>query len=71
VEGDLAAVRLTMSGTHEGEFMGLAPTGRRMEIGAMDLIRVRDGQAVEHWGVTDTMTMMQQLGAIPEEAPSG
>ena len=70
-EGDLVAVRMTMSGTHEGEFMGLAPTGRRFEMAAMDLIRLRDGRATEHWGVTDTMAMMQQLGAIPEEAPAG
>ncbi len=66
-EDDLVAVRGSMTGTHQGEFMGMQATGRRMEIQAMDLVRVRDGQAVEHWGLTDAMTMMQQLGAVPAQ----
>ncbi|HEV3001494.1 MAG TPA: ester cyclase [Solirubrobacteraceae bacterium] len=70
-EGDLVAVHLTMTGTHQGDFMGLQPTGRRMEIPAMDLVRIRDDRAVEHWGVTDNLAMMQQLGAMPEEAATG
>ncbi|HEX2084993.1 MAG TPA: ester cyclase [Solirubrobacteraceae bacterium] len=70
-EDDLVAVRITMTGTHEGEFLGIQPTGRRIEVAAMDLVRIRDGLAVEHWGVTDTATMLQQLGAIPEGAPAG
>jgi steroid delta-isomerase-like uncharacterized protein len=69
-EGDLVFARSTMSGTHQGEFMSLPPTGKRMEVQVMDLVRLRDGKAVEHWGVTDAMTMMQQLGAMPEEAPA-
>lgn len=43
---------------------------RRIEVPTIDMVRIRDGQAVEHWGVTDTMAMMQQLGALPEEAPA-
>ncbi len=70
-EGDTVVARVTLTGTHEGEFIGLAPTGRRIAVPAMDLIRVRDGLAAEHWGVTDTATMMQQLGALPEDAPAG
>ncbi len=69
-EGDLVAVRMTMTGTHEGEIMGIAPTGRRIEVPGMDMVRIRDGKAVEHWGVTDNLAMMQQLGAMPEEAPA-
>ena len=69
-EGDLACARITMSGTHQGEFMGLPPTGKRFEIDGIDIVRVRDGLITEHWGVTNAMALMQQLGAIPEQAPA-
>jgi predicted ester cyclase len=59
-----------MSGTHQGEFMGMPPTGKRFEVEGFDMVRVRDGQFTEHWGLFDTMTMMQQLGAIPAPAPA-
>jgi len=68
VDGDMVCARITVTGTHQGEFMGIPPTGRRFEVGGFDLVRIRDGQAVEHWGLTDNMTMMQQLGAVPEGA---
>jgi steroid delta-isomerase-like uncharacterized protein len=68
VEGDLLCVRGTMSGTHEGEFMGLPPTHKRFEFEGFDMVRIRDGLVTEHWGVFDSMAMMQQLGAIPEPA---
>ncbi len=70
VDGDLACIRSTTSGTHQGNFMGMPPSGKRFEVTGFDLIRVRDGQVVEHWGVMDAMKMMQQLGAIPEQAPA-
>lgn len=70
-EDDLVAVRMTMTGTHQGEFMGIPATGRRIEVPGMDLVRIRNGKAVEHWGVTDNLAMMQQLGAVPAEAPTG
>lgn len=69
-EGDLACARITITGTHEGEFMGMPASGKRIEVEAIDMLRIRNGQATEHWGVTDSMTMMQQLGAIPEQAPA-
>jgi steroid delta-isomerase-like uncharacterized protein len=68
VEGDLLCVRGTMSGTHEGEFMGMPPTHKRFEVEGFDMVRVRNGQFTEHWGLFDTMTMMQQLGAVPAPA---
>ena len=68
-EDDLVCARVTMTGTHEGEFVGMAPTGKRVEVEAIDMVRLRDGQAVEHWGVTDAMTMMRQLGAFGEQSP--
>jgi steroid delta-isomerase-like uncharacterized protein len=69
-EDDLVCIRSTTTGTHEGEFMGVPPTGKRIEVQGFDLVRVRNGQATEHWGLLDAMTMMQQLGAIPAEAPA-
>jgi steroid delta-isomerase-like uncharacterized protein len=65
-EGDLLAVRGTVRGTHAGEFMGMPATGRSFEVQFMDFIRIRDGRAVEHWGITDSAAMMQQLGLSPE-----
>ncbi len=65
VEGDLVAARVTLTGTHQGEFMGIAPTGRSVRMVGMDMMRVKDGKFVEHWGVEDALGMMQQLGAIP------
>lgn len=68
-EGDTIVVRARMRGTHDGEFMGIAATGKKMDVAAMDMVRFQDGKAIEHWGVTDTLAMMQQLGQVPEEAP--
>jgi steroid delta-isomerase-like uncharacterized protein len=64
-EGDRVAARVTISGTHQGEIMGIAPTGKRVEIRSIDIIRFEDGRAAEHWGETDIMSMMQQLGVVP------
>jgi hypothetical protein len=66
---DVARARAT--GTHQGDFMGMPATGKRIEVQLVDIIRFGDdGLAREHWGVFDTMTMMQQLGVIPEDAPA-
>ena len=64
-EGDRVATRKTFRGTHQGDLMGLPPTGRRVEIGLIDIVRVVDGRVVEHWNAVDNLGMMQQLGAIP------
>ena len=64
-EGDLVTAYITMSGTQKGEFMGIPPSGKKFKTKTIDIIRIVDGKAVEHWGVTDMMTMMEQLGAIP------
>ena len=64
-EGDRVAARVTITGTHEGELMGIPPTGKRVEVSSMDIIRFEDGKAAEHWGETDIMSMMQQLGVVP------
>lgn len=64
-EGDLVAAHCLFEGTHEGEFMGIPPTGRRISVPVVDIVRFRGGRAAEHWGVTDTGVMMQQLGVVP------
>jgi steroid delta-isomerase-like uncharacterized protein len=64
-EGDQVVLHMTWTGTQEGEFMGIPPTGNRISIGVIDIIRVADGMLVEHWGVMDQATMMQQLGMMP------
>jgi len=68
-EGDLVIAHCLIEGTHEGDFMGIAPTHRPISVPAVDIVRFRDGRAVEHWGVTDSGVMMQQLGLAP--APGG
>jgi steroid delta-isomerase-like uncharacterized protein len=64
-EGDKVVIRVTARGTHQGEFMGMPPTGRRIEVPLIDIARIRDGKIAEHWGVMDNAAMMQQLGAMP------
>ncbi len=64
-EGDKVAVRYTIEGTHEGDLFGVSPTGRRLSIQSFTVERVSDGKIREHWRVTDTLDMMQQLGVFP------
>jgi steroid delta-isomerase-like uncharacterized protein len=70
-DGDRIAARVKFTGTHDGEFMGVPPSGAHIEIETIDIVRVVDGKAVEHWGVTDNLGLMQQIGAIPQAAPAG
>lgn len=64
-EGDKVVARFTMSGTHQGEFMGIAATGNRVTITGIDVARFENGKGVEHWANQDDLGMMQQLGVIP------
>lgn len=64
-DGNLEALHGVLTGTHQGDFVGIAPTGRNVEFAGIDIIRVQDGKVAEHWGVTDTLTLMQQIGAVP------
>ena len=65
-DGDEVWIQNISRGTHKGEWMGIPATGKSIEVQAIDRVRVRDGRMVEHWGVTDVMTMMQQLGVVPD-----
>ena len=64
-EGDTVATRLTFHGTHTGEFQGIAPTGKKVTIPALDMARFENGKIVEHWGGPNQMSLLQQLGVIP------
>jgi steroid delta-isomerase-like uncharacterized protein len=63
-EEDKAAFRWLMGGTHRGEFLGVAPTGEWIEAMGMDIVRIAEGEIVEHWGEFDVMGMLRQLGVI-------
>jgi C-1 hydroxylase len=64
-EGDLMASRITVSGTHKGNFVGVPPTGKKVDIEAIDMVRIKIGKIEEHWGLTDVMGLIQQLGVMP------
>lgn len=60
-EEDRVAVATTLTGTHEGEVMGIEPTGRRVSVTGIDLVRIEHGKIAEHRGLTDTVGLMRQL----------
>ena len=61
VEDDRAAVATMIEGTHTGALMGIEPTGRRIAVRGIDMVRVADGRIVEHRGLTDTVGLLRQL----------
>ena len=62
-EGDKVFTRTTMSGTNVEKFMGMPATGKHIEVPIGDYFRLANGKVSEHWGVTDTGIMKEQLGA--------
>ena len=64
-EGDLVAERFTARGTHQGELLGVPPTGREVSLARINILRIQDGQLVERWGRTDDLGFLQQLGIVP------
>jgi C-1 hydroxylase len=66
-EGDLVAVRSVWTATHSGEFMGIPPTGRTFVARNADFYRVRDGKMVAHWDVSDFLSILWQLGELPDD----
>jgi steroid delta-isomerase-like uncharacterized protein len=64
-DGDRVTTYKTYHGTHRGEFLGVAPTGRQIQFETVDVMRVRNGKITEHWGVANLFSLMQQLGAWP------
>jgi steroid delta-isomerase-like uncharacterized protein len=70
-EGNKVAFRWIMSGTQEGEFMGVAPAGRRVEAMGLDIVRLSGGEIAEHWGEFDAIGLLRQLGIIPPPGQIG
>jgi predicted ester cyclase len=62
-----AALRFTMTGTHQGELVGLAPTGKAISVAGMAIFRIANGRVAELHEVFDQMGLMHQIGAIPSE----
>jgi steroid delta-isomerase-like uncharacterized protein len=61
------ALAYTVTGAHEGEFLGVAPTGRQITARGVQIARFRDGKMVERWGSSDELSILQQLGATPQQ----
>lgn len=65
-EGEKVLVRLRVQGTHTGAFGELPASGRKIDIGVLDLFQIRDSVLIEHWALLDNLGMLKQLGALPE-----
>jgi predicted ester cyclase len=64
-EGDTVVVYCTLRGRHTGDLLGIPPTNREVAMDYVQILRFRDGKAVERWGVRDDMALMRQLGPLP------
>jgi steroid delta-isomerase-like uncharacterized protein len=65
-ESDKVWTRKTASGTHQGELLGIPATGKYVFWNIIDIMRIGNGKITEHWVVADVMSLMQQLGAVPQ-----
>lgn len=65
VEGDRVVERFSGGGTHHGELFGIPPTGVRMQTSGINILRIAGGKVVEHWGNSDDLGVMRQLGVLP------
>jgi steroid delta-isomerase-like uncharacterized protein len=66
--GDQVTARWIGTGTHNGELMGVAPTGASIEVEAISIFRIADGKIAEEWTVWDALGLLQQVGAVPVAA---
>ena len=65
VDGDIVTTFKVYHGTHRGDFLGVAPTGKAIHFETVDAMRVRDGKITDHWGVANLYSVLQQLGQLP------
>jgi predicted ester cyclase len=63
-ENDLVVVFLNFTGTHKGEFQGMPPTNKKINIRSADLYKIEDEMIVGHWDVVDQLNLLQQIGVI-------
>jgi steroid delta-isomerase-like uncharacterized protein len=66
VQDGTVAIRFSMTGTHDGNFMGVPATGRAIRVQAMNFYHLADGKILEEYGQPDTMGLMMQIGAVPQ-----
>lgn len=67
-DDDNVAIAYTITGTHEGDFQGIAPTGKKIEARGMQIARFEDGRIAERWGSSDELGILKQLGVNPTSA---
>jgi len=67
-EGEKVVTRVTFRGTHQGQFNGVAPTGRKVQWSGLAMDRIADGKVVEMWHVQNTTELLQQIGAAEPTA---
>ena len=70
-EGDKVVAHGTVRGTHEGEYMGIAPTGKQVMFTGIGIFRIAEGKFIEAWIEFDRLGLMQQLGAVPPIGQAG
>jgi steroid delta-isomerase-like uncharacterized protein len=70
-EGDMVAIRFTVTGTHRGALFGIPPTGKEVTVTNITLYRMAEGRVIEQWGVTDSLGLLQQLGITPSLTGQG
>ena len=70
-EGDKVVSRWTATGTHKGQFMGIAPTNKHSTVTGVNIERFQNGKVVEGWANYDMFGMLQQMGVVPALAPAG
>jgi steroid delta-isomerase-like uncharacterized protein len=64
-ESDNVVTRKTFHGTHQGDLIGIPPTGQPVAFDVIDMLRLRDGKITDHWNVVDQLALLRQIGAIP------
>jgi steroid delta-isomerase-like uncharacterized protein len=64
-EGDKVTVRVLLEGTHSGPGLGVSPTGRKVRVAGIVLVRIANGQIVEGWNSWDQLGLLRQIGALP------
>jgi predicted ester cyclase len=70
-EGNRVAVRVLWTGTQDGPFLGLAPSGNKVRFSTADFFRIEDGKLAEHWDVVDSLPRAIALGLVPAPKPPG
>ena len=63
-EGDFVFIYCTTTGTHTGTWIGMPPTGNKLDFKVVDIFRLQDGLIAEHWDVADTLSLFTQIGKV-------